>query len=316
MKKIIQLVLALTVISAVCAAVLAVVDRITRDRIANIASVRANEAALAVLPPGVKAVDDTRADPAHPDVKIYVGYADEARRQVLGFATFGASEKGYGGTIRLMVGLTAEGKVVTYRALVANETPGLGAKLADKTFSDQFAGKPAATLSVKKDGGAIEAITGATITSRAVCEALADAQRRVDRLSGRATAEPAAAKSADGDFLFDPASEKVARSMLPNTTVSVRKQTTTGRYPAFVGRDAKGQVTGYAVTGHGVGKGPAGTLDLFVLFAAKPQRTVAFNPAPRPANPPHAPDMEGAQRTAFNAAMQDAAAQLKALPAE
>jgi len=69
--------------------------------------------------------------------------------------------------------------VVRYRTLVATETPGLGMKLNTPEFSGQFSGKAGASLSVKQDGGDIEAITSATITSRAVCRAIKDANRKL-----------------------------------------------------------------------------------------------------------------------------------------
>ena len=178
MKNMLKLLLPLTAISAVCAAVLAVVDSFTRLPIANIATLKANRAAQAVMPAGVKALV-ARPDPADTNVVLFVGYADDTRTKVLGYAVPGTSPNGYAGDIRLMAGLTADRAVITYRVLSANETPGLGAKLGDAAFAAQFAGKPAAALKVKKDGGAIEAITSATITSRAVCRAIADAQKKL-----------------------------------------------------------------------------------------------------------------------------------------
>lgn len=140
MKKILQLVLALTAISAICAAVLAIVNSRTKDRIASLAAEKTANAAKAVLPSGVKATD-TRPDPSNADLKVTVGYVDAAKTKVIGYAAPGMSAKGYGGEIRLMVGLTAERKVISYQTLAANETPGLGAKLGDAEFSKQFGGK-------------------------------------------------------------------------------------------------------------------------------------------------------------------------------
>ena len=109
MKKILQLVLALTVISAVCAAVLAFVNSKTKDRIASLTAEKTANAAKAVLPADVKATD-TRTDPANPGLTVTIGYADSAKSKVIGYAAPGMSPKGYGGEIRLMVGLTAERK--------------------------------------------------------------------------------------------------------------------------------------------------------------------------------------------------------------
>ena len=63
--------------------------------------------------------------------------------------------------------------ICCYKTLAAAETPGLGMKLNTPEFSGQFAGKDGTALKVRKDGGDIDAITSATITSRAVCNAIA-----------------------------------------------------------------------------------------------------------------------------------------------
>lgn len=318
MKKILQLVLSLTIISAVCAAVLAVVNSITKERIANLATLKANNAAKAVLPKGVVALD-TRKDPADKAIEVFVAYSDAARKTVCGYAVPGSDPNGYGGTIRLMVGLTPDRKVITYQALYASETPGLGAKLTDKDFVKQFPGKGAAALAVKKDGGEIEAITGATITSRAVCNAIIDACRRVDRVEGKATAAPAAPAKAkpspEGKMLFDPTSEKEAKIVLPKSTVTVVKLPGNDRFPILEGKDAAGKVTGYAVVGTGAAHGPNGDIVLHFLFAALPTRALNLRVPPRPVNQPGTDiaDMEDAQRKAFNLAQQHAAGRLHGL---
>ena len=150
MKKILGLVLSLTVISGVCAAVLAYVDSITKEPIKATAE-RNREAAKAAVLCGEE------------------GYTAE-----------GTCKDGYGGDITLMVGFKKDKKtVISYKVLAASETPGLGMKLKTPEFADQFKGKDGTALKVKKDGGAIEAITSATITSRAVCKAIADAQSKL-----------------------------------------------------------------------------------------------------------------------------------------
>lgn len=150
MKKILGLVLSLTIISGVCAAVLAYVDSITKEPIKRTAE-RNREAARAAVLCGEE------------------GYTAE-----------GTSKDGYGGDITLMVGFKKDRKtVISYKVLAASETPGLGMKLKTPEFADQFRGKDGSSLKVKKDGGEIEAITSATITSRAVCRAIEDAQRKL-----------------------------------------------------------------------------------------------------------------------------------------
>ena len=150
MKKILSLVASLTAICAVCAGVLAYVNEITKGPIAAAAEKAKEAARLAVL------------------------CGEE------GYAAEGRSGEGYGGDIVLMVGFKKDKKtVISYKVLQASETPGLGMKLSTPEFSSQFRGKDGSSLKVRKDGGEIEAITSATITSRAVCRAIADAQSKL-----------------------------------------------------------------------------------------------------------------------------------------
>ena len=171
MKKIIGLVLSLTVIAGVCAAVLAYVNTITRGPIAEMLVKKTVDAAKAVMPQGVADVAETAGG-------VFVGTAADGT--VVGYAVTGADAGGYGGDVVLMVGFQADKKtVVCYKTLAAAETPGLGMKLNTPEFAGQFGGKDATTLKVTKDGGAIEAITAATITSRAVCRAIAAAAAKL-----------------------------------------------------------------------------------------------------------------------------------------
>lgn len=150
MKKMLGLLVSLTAISGACAAVLAYVNSITAEPIAATAE-KAREAAKAAVLCGEE------------------GYTAEGR-----------SGEGYGGDIVLMVGFKKDKKtVISYKVLQAAETPGLGMKLKTPEFAGQFSGKDGSALKVKKDGGDIEAITSATITSRAVCKAIADAQSKL-----------------------------------------------------------------------------------------------------------------------------------------
>lgn len=90
---------------------------------------------------------------------------------VVGYAVV-VEERGYGGKMRVVVGASPEGTVVGVRVVSQNETPGLGAKVAEEAFLGQFAGRRLEEIALKKDGGEIEAVTGATISSRAVVRAV------------------------------------------------------------------------------------------------------------------------------------------------
>ena len=82
--------------------------------------------------------------------------------------------KGFGGAVNTMVGLTADGTITGVRITGHSETPGLGAKATDESFYSQFEGQ-SGSVAVSKDGGQIQAITSATITSRAVCSGVQEA---------------------------------------------------------------------------------------------------------------------------------------------
>ncbi len=89
---------------------------------------------------------------------------------------FKAWPRGYGGVIPLTVGVDNERKIAGIRiggkTEGFNETDGIGSKVRGNSFTKQFIGKKFTQISLKVDGGDIEAVTGATISSRAVCEGI------------------------------------------------------------------------------------------------------------------------------------------------
>ena len=84
------------------------------------------------------------------------------------------SNNGFGGKIELIIGLLIDGTVTGYKIIQQNETPGLGTKITESKFSKQFVGLNAYDDNIKlsKKGGEIDALTGATISSNAVIEAV------------------------------------------------------------------------------------------------------------------------------------------------
>ena len=82
--------------------------------------------------------------------------------------------KGFGGMVRLMVGFDADGKIFNVSVLEQKETPGLGSRMTDPSFIRQFIGMDPGEqpLRVRKDGGQVDALTAATISSRAFCDAV------------------------------------------------------------------------------------------------------------------------------------------------
>ncbi|MCQ2450042.1 MAG: RnfABCDGE type electron transport complex subunit G [Clostridia bacterium] len=84
-----------------------------------------------------------------------------------------SSDKGYGGEVKIMTAILPDGNIKAVKILsVDNETPGLGQNAAKESFYGQFAGKATEKLAITKDGGEIVPVTGASITSRAVTEAV------------------------------------------------------------------------------------------------------------------------------------------------
>jgi electron transport complex protein RnfG len=101
-------------------------------------------------------------------------YPARKEGKLVGTAIESFTMKGFSGLIRVMVGITPEGVIFNTSVLEQKETPGLGTKMTEPFFRDQFNGKNPVDkkLMVKKDGGEVDAITASTITSRAYCDAL------------------------------------------------------------------------------------------------------------------------------------------------
>jgi len=175
MKDTLKLIVVLTVICAVCSAVLAAVYGKTKDPIERSLELRTVNAATKVMPQGLSA-------PEKRDVDGVTFFVAKQGDRVGGVAVEGSSKNGYGGTVVLMVGLSAEGKLVDYQKLVANETPGLGSKMVSDVFRKPLLGRPVKSdWRVKKDGGDVDAITAATISSRAALECIRDAIAKVQK---------------------------------------------------------------------------------------------------------------------------------------
>ena len=159
---ILRLALTLLAITAVVAALLAGVNMITAPAIAELNAQKTQEAIELVLPGGGEEVADFPA--VDLVAKVYKGENGYAVQTTPG---------GFDNTITMMVGIDAEGKVLGISIISHTETAGLGAVAAAGTpageaFRGGFVGK-SGSVSVTKDGGEIDSITGATITSRAVC---------------------------------------------------------------------------------------------------------------------------------------------------
>ena len=161
-KYVARLALTLLLITSVVAIALAGVNQVTAPKIAAMNQQKTQQAIEAVLPGGGEEVaftDDTGLVKA-----VYQGEAGYAVQVAPG---------GFNGEVSMMVGIDNAGTVLGISIIKQTETAGLGAVCAAATsageqFRGQFAGV-SGSVAVSKDGGSIDAITGATITSRAVC---------------------------------------------------------------------------------------------------------------------------------------------------
>ncbi len=180
MRELIKLSLLLALVCAVCAALLSFVDKKTEGPRKATAEAKRSSAALAVLP----SFDSAKAEliSTNAPVEAFI-LRDKATGELIGAAVEGCSPNGYAGEIRLIVGFDKCGTLVDFAVVAAQETPGLGAKIKDDAFRAGFKGRPLETKwNVKKDGGTVDAITSATITSRAACEAVTDAAAKFKKL--------------------------------------------------------------------------------------------------------------------------------------
>ncbi len=159
---VLRLAVTLLLITAITAACLAGVNSVTAPAIAKLNEEKLQNAIEAVLPGGGQSVDFT--DASGIVATVYEGEAGHAVE---------VAPAGFGGAITMMVGIDNEGTVLGISVVNQVETAGLGAIIAATTsageaFRGQFVGT-SGTVAVTKDGGQIDSITGATITSRAVC---------------------------------------------------------------------------------------------------------------------------------------------------
>lgn len=178
MKKSFQLIGALTAICLLSGALLAFVHGATKERIAAVAQARTDAAASDVLP--THAVVLAPIDVTHKNQTYRFRPAQKEDGSLAGFAIEMRSQAGYGGEIRMMLGIDATGTTTGLAILPGHkETPGLGAKITEDSFRKKFVNRSLLKTkwAVKKDGGEIDEITAATISSRAVSEAVASAAK-------------------------------------------------------------------------------------------------------------------------------------------
>jgi electron transport complex protein RnfG len=189
MVSINRLIIVLVLVAAASALILAQLDTITAPKIKQSRIDFKLRMVKKVLPPydndpnkdrEVVPVETTgtahvmvEKDEGKEGVVVYPAYKDG---KLVGRAFAITSHEGYSGDIDLLLGVDPKGAITGLEVIKHSETPGLGAKIvSDKSWPGkrELVGRTLAdSLEVKKDGGQIDAIAGATISPRAVCKAV------------------------------------------------------------------------------------------------------------------------------------------------
>lgn len=172
-----KITLNLTIACFLCSLIIAFVYFITAPVAAKNAAILKDESMKALI----KDAEDFKVVKGKSEM-----YEALKNNKTIGYVTQSES-KGYGGTIELLVAVDTKGQVIGYNILTHNETPGLGDKTTKSQFKDQFKGKDIDHLVVTKDPSNkddVQAITGATISSRAVTNGVHQAVEQVNEYIG------------------------------------------------------------------------------------------------------------------------------------
>jgi electron transport complex protein RnfG len=178
-----NMVLSLALISLVMSGALGMVYNLTKGPIEEANKAKEVAAVKEVLPPFDN--DPLTTKQEVDGLTIYTGTLNG---QIVGFAVKTYTEKGFSGRFDLMAGFKVDGSINNVSVLEQKETPGLGTKMKEDKFKNQFLGKNPNSykMIVKKDGGEVDAITAATISSRAYCDAMQKAYDLVKKMGASA----------------------------------------------------------------------------------------------------------------------------------
>ncbi len=178
--KYVKSVIVLTCICLAAALLLSYINLITRDAIAANEKAEALRMVQKVLTEYDNNLDEDKVEIE--GITVYRGFKAGA---FTGAAVQTESRQGYGGTIKVMLGVDEEGKVTGLEVVSHTETPGLGTKVTAGAWKEQLKGMSLATgaWKVRKDdpAGVVDEVTGATISSRAVLEAAEQALLLYDK---------------------------------------------------------------------------------------------------------------------------------------
>jgi len=159
MKEAIRYSLILSAICVIAAGLLAGVNSLTNNKIIAQAQAQEDSGLKELFP------EATHFEPIKSKEETLYYKAHDKDAKLIG-VVFKVGAKGYSSTIEVLAGMLTDGTIVGIKIISQNETPGLGAQVAEKNFTDRFKNK--------RYTDDIEAITGATISSRGVIEAVKD----------------------------------------------------------------------------------------------------------------------------------------------
>lgn len=170
----INMVVALFIVTLVAAGTLGGVYEATKEPIAKAKLEKKLNAIKAVVPEFTNNPDSTSYEIAIEGGDPVIVYPAKNNDKLVGVAIETYTMSGFSGLIKLMVGFKPDGSIVNISVLEHKETPGLGTHMSDDWYVDQYKGKNPGVnnIKVKKDQGEIDAITAATISSRAYSDAV------------------------------------------------------------------------------------------------------------------------------------------------
>ncbi len=175
-----NMLLSLFIITFLASSALGAVYSLTKEPIAAALLAKKN-AAISEVIPEFNNTPSTEVYKVPVDGDTLYFYPGKMNDELVGTAVETFTKIGFSGSIKIMVGLLPDGTINDITVLKHAETPGLGDKMEKKKsdWSLQFNGKNPSDyrLSVKKDGGDVDAITASTISSRAFCDAVSRAYK-------------------------------------------------------------------------------------------------------------------------------------------
>jgi len=187
MREVIKMVVVLTLLCALSGGLLAAVKKGTEARIIEQRLQHVKGPVLALILKGAEN-NPIKSRFSLKNKDFFIGVFDH-KPSVAAFEIFG---KGFGGSLGVMVAVNVEtDKIVGVGVTTHSETPGLGARAkTDPEFVSQFTGMSLLDpFAVKQDGGRVDSITGATISSRGVCGAMNSASALYKKLKPEITAK-------------------------------------------------------------------------------------------------------------------------------